>query len=96
MAGKEEEDREKAPPLEKESRKGTEDFRQVVGKEKENRKKAAPLEKESKKGVQLPLLDKGIWKFTGVTKIYDMKDFDKVSEMMEHHTDGFIKAAIRC
>ena len=58
--------------------------------------KAAPLEKESKKGVQLPLLDKGIWKFTGVTKIYDMKDFDKVSEMMEHHTDGFIKAAIRC
>lgn len=59
-------------------------------------KKAAPLEKESKKGVQLPLLDKGIWKFTGVTKIYDMKDFDKVSEMMEHHTDGFIKAAIRC
>lgn len=46
--------------------------------------------------VQLPLLDKGIWKFTGVTKIYDMKDFDKVSEMMEHHTDGFIKAAIRC
>ena len=51
-------------------------------KEKENREKAAPLEKESKKGVQLPLLDKGIWKFTGVTKIYDMKDFDKVSEMM--------------
>ena len=41
------------------------------------------------------LLDKGIWKFTGVTKTYDMKDFDKVSEMMGHHTDGFIKAAIR-
>lgn len=43
----------------------------------------------------MELLDKGIWKFTGVTKIFDMKDFDKVSEMMEHHTDGFIKAAIR-
>ena len=68
----------------------------MVGKEKENREKAPPLKEESKKGVQLPLLDKGIWKFTGVTKIYDMKDFDKVSEMMEHHSDGFIKAAIRC
>lgn len=43
----------------------------------------------------IELLDKGIWKFTGVTKIYDMKDFDLVSEYMEHHTDGFIKAAIR-
>ncbi len=68
----------------------------MVGKEEENREKAPPLKEESKKVVQLPLLDKGIWKFTGVTKIYDMKDFDKVSEMMEHHTDGFIKAAIRC
>ena len=65
-------------------------------KEKENREKAAPLEKESKKGVQLPLLDKGIWKITGVTKNYGMKDLDKGSEMMEHHNDGFIKAAIRC
>lgn len=44
----------------------------------------------------MELLDKGIWKFTGVTKIYDMKDFDEVSEMMEKHADGFIKAAIRC
>ena len=43
----------------------------------------------------MELLEKGIWKFTGVTKIYDMKDFDKVSEMMENHTDNFIKAAIR-
>ena len=43
----------------------------------------------------MELLDKGIWKFTGVTKIYDMKDFDKVSEMMELHTDNFIKAAFR-
>jgi len=44
----------------------------------------------------MELLDKGIWRFTGVTKIYDMMDFDKVSEMMENHTDGFIKAAFRC
>lgn len=44
----------------------------------------------------MELLEKGIWNFTGVTKIYDMKDFDRVSEMMEHHTDGFIKAAFRC
>ena len=44
----------------------------------------------------MELLDKGIWQFRGVTKIYDMKDFDKVSEMMEHHTDNFIKAAFRC
>jgi len=43
----------------------------------------------------IELLEKKIWNFTGVTKIYDMKDFDKVSEMMEFHTDGFIKAAIR-
>ena len=43
----------------------------------------------------MELLSKGIWKFTGVTKVYDMADFDKVSEMMEHHTDGFIKAAFR-
>lgn len=43
----------------------------------------------------MELLDKGIWKFTGVTRIYDMKDFDKVSEMMELHTDNFIKAAFR-
>lgn len=43
----------------------------------------------------MELLDKGIWKFTGVTKIYDAKDFDKVSEMMINHTDGFIKAAIK-
>ena len=42
------------------------------------------------------LLERNIWKFRGVTKIYDMKDFDKVSEMMENHTDGFIKGAFRC
>ena len=44
----------------------------------------------------MELLEKGIWKFSGVTKIYDMKDFDKVSDMMINHTDGFIKAAFRC
>ena len=27
------------------------------------------------------------------TKIYNVKDFDQVSEMMENHTDGFIKGA---
>lgn len=43
----------------------------------------------------MELLSRGIWKFTGVTKTFDMADFDKVSEMMENHTDGFIKAAIR-
>ena len=43
----------------------------------------------------MELLSKGIWNFTGVTKVYEMKDFDRVSEMMEHHTDGFIKAAFR-
>lgn len=43
----------------------------------------------------MELLDRGIWKFGGVTQIYDMKDFDRVSEMMENHTDGFIKAALR-
>lgn len=44
----------------------------------------------------MELLDKGIWQFGGVTKIFDMKDFDRVSEMMENHTDGFIKAAFKC
>ena len=43
----------------------------------------------------MELLDKGIWKFTGVTKVFDTEDFDKVSEMMEHHTDNFIKGAFR-
>ena len=32
----------------------------------------------------------------GCTKIYDMKDFDKISEMMEAHTDNFIKGAFHC
>ena len=41
----------------------------------------------------MELLESGIWNFKGVTKIYNVKDFDKVSEMMENHTDGFIKGA---
>ena len=44
----------------------------------------------------MKLLESGIWQFKGVTKIFDMKDFDKVSEMMENHTDNFIKGAFRC
>jgi len=44
----------------------------------------------------MELLDRGIWNFKGVTRVFDMKDFDAVSEMMEHHTDGFIKGAFRC
>lgn len=43
----------------------------------------------------MELLAKGLWDFKGVTRIYEVKDFDKVSEMMEHHTDGFIKGAFR-
>ena len=31
----------------------------------------------------------------GVSNLTIM-DFDKVSEMMENHTDGFIKAAFKC
>lgn len=41
----------------------------------------------------MELLENGIWNFKGVTKIFNVKDFDRVSEMMEHHTDGFIKGA---
>ena len=41
----------------------------------------------------MELLDKGIWQFTGVTKRYNVKDFDAVSEMMETHANGFIKGA---
>ena len=43
----------------------------------------------------LELIDRGIWSFKGVTKVYDVKDFDTVSEMMEKHADGFIKAAFK-
>ncbi len=43
----------------------------------------------------MELLDKGIWKFTGVTTVYDTEDFDRVSELMEKKADGFIKGAFR-
>ena len=43
----------------------------------------------------MELLSRGIWNFTGVTKIYNVKDFDRVSDMMESHEDNFIKAAFR-
>ena len=39
---------------------------------------------------RMELLEKDIWKFRGVTKVYQIEDFDKVSDMMIHHTDGFI------
>lgn len=43
----------------------------------------------------MELLDRGLWNFKGVTRIYDVRDFDRVSEMMETHADGFIKGAFR-
>ena len=44
---------------------------------------------------RMELLEKDIWKFRGVTKVYQIEDFDKVGDMMIKHTDGFIKAAFR-
>ena len=41
----------------------------------------------------MELLDRGIWQFKGVTKRYNVKDFDAVSEMRETHANGFIKGA---
>lgn len=43
----------------------------------------------------MELLDRGLWNFKGVTRVYDVKDFDRVSEMMETHEGGFIKGAFR-
>jgi threonine dehydrogenase-like Zn-dependent dehydrogenase len=43
----------------------------------------------------MELLGKGIWKFTGVTTVYDTEDFDRVSELMEKQAPGFIKGAFR-
>lgn len=43
----------------------------------------------------MELLDKGIWKFTGVTKVFKIEDFDAVSDMMITHADNFIKGAFR-
>lgn len=45
----------------------------------------------------LDLISKGIWKFTGATKhIYSMEEFDKANYDMEHHTNNFIKGAVKC
>ncbi len=44
----------------------------------------------------MELLEKGIWKFTGVTRVFEMEEFDRANEIMETHADGFIKGAIRC
>ena len=43
----------------------------------------------------MELLEKDIWKLRGVTKVYQIEDFDKVSDMMIKHTDGSINAAFR-
>ena len=43
----------------------------------------------------MELLDKGIWKFTGVTRVFDTEGFDRVSGMMEHHTENFIRGTFR-
>ncbi len=44
----------------------------------------------------IDLLASGQWNFKGVTRIYEMDEFDKANEDMLHHNDGFIKAALRC
>ena len=44
----------------------------------------------------LDLIDRGYWKFRGVTRVYAMEDFDRANEDMESHRDNFIKGAIRC
>ncbi len=45
----------------------------------------------------LELIEKGIWKFKGVTNhIYTMDEFDKANEDMERKPDHFIKAAVKC
>lgn len=43
----------------------------------------------------MELLDKGIWKFKGVTKVFNIDEFDEVCEMMIDHRDNFIKAGIK-
>ena len=44
----------------------------------------------------LDLIDRGYWKFRGVTRVYAMEAFDRANEDMESHRDNFIKGAIRC
>ena len=43
----------------------------------------------------MELMEKDIWKFRGVTKVYQIEDVDKGSDMMIKHTDGSIKVAFR-
>ena len=45
----------------------------------------------------MEILSSGLWKFTGVSNnIYEMEEFDKAKEDMEHHRNGFIKGVVRC
>ena len=44
----------------------------------------------------LDLIDRGYWKFRGVTRVYSMDEFDRANEDMESHRDNFIKGAVRC
>ena len=45
----------------------------------------------------LTMLSQGVWKFTGLAyHVYDMEEFDKASEDMEQHANGFIKGLVRC
>ena len=44
----------------------------------------------------LELLDSGIWKFSGVTRVYEMDEFDQANRDLDSHKDNYIKGAIRC
>lgn len=44
----------------------------------------------------LELLDSGLWKFTGVTRVYEMEEFDQANRDLDAHKDNYIKGAIRC
>lgn len=44
----------------------------------------------------IDLLASGQWNFKGVTRVYEMDQFDQANADMETHRDGFIKAALRC
>ncbi len=55
----------------------------------------ASWRKQIRSRERMELLDKGIWKFTGVTTVCENEDFDRVSELMEKNADAFIKGAFR-
>ena len=44
----------------------------------------------------IDLLAGGQWNFKGVTRVYDMEEFDRANEEMAAHTNNYIKGAIRC